>query len=153
MAFDIPKFNAAQHNSRTENVPVPELAMFFGPDDKQEFVVRNLSAYEYGRVIEAMQRENIENVRRLVSMVSTGDTTAIIEGLKNYLENTYNPEDGPIPADVVKRIYLLDHGIVEPKLTHQDVVKLATFHTEPFYRLSQKIMDLTALGAVPDLGE
>lgn len=146
MGFDLDKFQGADIRQREERVPVPELAAFFEDGEEPVFVVRSLGAEEYGRVQAEQRAAKADVLREIVARVQGGDRNQVIGAMRDYLEDA----DGRVPDDIIRRIYLIEHGLVSPRLDHDGILRLSQW-TEPFYRLSNKIMALTGLG--PDMGE
>lgn len=144
--FNADKFQSAKFRPRTAQVPVPELAEFFEDGAKAEFTVRNLDATEFGRVIDEERANKKKVVQALAGAVNGGAREVILTAVREYLDD----DRDRLPDDVIRRIYMIEFGTVEPKLTHADVLKI-TKNAEVFYRLSTKIQQLTGMG--PTSGE
>ncbi|WP_027714896.1 hypothetical protein [Desulfuromonas sp. TF] len=141
MAFDTKKFTAAKWGDRTEAVPVPDLAAFFAEGDKAVIVVRALAGEELARANAAA-----ENARRALAVAEglAAGSEEIAAGIRELLgmgEDT--------PADFARRLAILEQGAVEPKLERAGALTLARNHGALFYLLTQKILELTALGRQP----
>jgi hypothetical protein len=144
--FQAKQFAKANLVHHTEVVKVPGLAKWF--DGEPEWTVRGLTGHELSLALEAQER------RRKLSdalLAIAGDTpeservTAIREALGIGTEN--------LSADVVKRLEMLVHGSVEPKVDMDVARKLFTNYPIEFYQLTMAIMRLTGLGAGLDEGK
>lgn len=136
--FDLDGFENAQFHRQTKRVRVEALAPFFAEDAEPEFEVRGLTSDELhksmdagstaktlGAVVDAISanKEQVQKVREAIGLV--GDT----------------------PAEVRKRIEMLVHGSVVPKLSHRSAAKLAENFPIEFMQLTNQITELTGLGA------
>lgn len=141
--MDIAKFLNESLSARTVTIEVPELAAFFGKDEKPEWTVKGLTAAELGRANESADKGQ-ENLKALVeAMAGSGDKAQAMRKAAGLSE-----ED--VPSDVSRRIELLVAGSVSPKLgsENRDVaVKLAETFPTVFYNLTNKVLNLTGQGA------
>jgi len=142
--FDVQKFRDAKAVPRIKEIPVPNLKKFFSKDEKPILKIRNLTGHELAASKEAV----VSNARiramleKLMSQDSTDKAAAICESL-GVSDKT--------PDDLVRRINMLRHGMVEPEITNEDAVRFASLWPETFYEVTNEIFRLTSLGA--DLGE
>lgn len=140
--MDLAKFMNASLAPREAEVPVPELADFFGKDEQPIWKVRGLTAAEVARSREASDRS--EKIKSLVeAMAGDGDKAAAIR------ENLGLSGD-EVPEDVSRRIEMLCCGSISPALDdeHRDVaVQLAAAFPIKFYEITNAIQELTGQGA------
>lgn len=141
--MDIQKFLNAALRPREASIEVPELAQWFGADERPVWVVRGLTAAELGRANQAAER-GLDNVRALVAaMAGDGDKAGAIRKAMGL-------SDEDVPADISRRIEMLAAGSVAPALggDNRDVaVKLAETYPTVFYNLTNQILTLTGQGA------
>ena len=139
MAFDLKAFERIDVKRRTEEVPVPELVELFG-EDKPVFIVQNLDAPEIMKVEVSAQSNDrmIELVKGLFSKVEKEKINAIQElaGIPADLDPSY-----------IKCLTRIELGLVTPKLDRQAIIKIGKASNEVFYRINQKIKDLSGKGA------
>lgn len=147
MGFDTEKFKSSRFNSRTEAVAVPELSPFFEEGEDAVFTVRNLDGQEFGQVLDAVNRYKGDDIRALVQAVSGGETEEIAEGVKAFADK----RDAKMPDETIRRSYMIKYGCVSPGLDMDAVKKIRRINADVFYRLSEKIKTLTAMGS--ELGE
>ena len=153
--FDIEKFHNANFQRRTKKREYPEFQDFFDKDEKPVFEVRNLSAEEFGRVVQIANEYQSSAMMPLIESVSTGDPSKIAEGLKAFFQDKVN---GDVPADIIKRQYQIAFGLVSPAIPefedrHEFAVKLGNHNAEALYKMSKDIQDLTGLGDTLDPGK
>ena len=141
--MDVQKFLNAALKPREVSIEVPELAEWFGKDEKPVWIVRGLTAAELGRANQAADKSN-ENLRALVAaMAGAGDKAGAIR-------KTMGLSDDDVPTDVSRRIEMLAAGSVSPEVgsANRDVaVKLAESFPTIFYNLTNNILNLTGQGA------
>ncbi len=143
MAFDTQRFSTAPLAPRTADVAVPDLAQWFSPDESPTWTVRGLTGDDIARAneaadrtakiraaMEAMMQAGAARKEAFAAILGTGDD---------------------VPDDLVKRYEHLIAGSVDPPCDRELAIKLfATFPVVAF-QLSNKILELTGLGA--DLGK
>jgi len=145
MSFDLQKYEGAKFVPREENVPVPELKDFFDEDEKPEFKVRNLDGPEIAVARTAMQRN-----RSLETMVE-GLSSQIHDEKVNAVKEALGITSDTSPDDYVYRVSVLHQGCVDPQLDESQAVRIASTHGVVFYKLTNKILQLTGMGKT--LGE
>jgi len=142
--MDLDKFATAQLSSRTAEVQVPELAEFFAEGEAPVWTVRNLTAAEFGRCMEAGSERTKENVRALIAaFAGEGDKTEAVQRVAGIA-----PDE--VPEDIARRLSELTIGSVNPALGEgkRDLaIRLADKFPNVFFRLTKKIRDLTDQGA------
>lgn len=138
--MDLDKYRSERRAPRTEQIPVPHLASYFKENQKPEFIVRGLTAAEFGRCEEASDRQ--EEKMKMAAALIGGDADAKAEALKQSA-------DGPeIPDSVSKRIEMLAIACIKPELQHGDAVLLSEDFPIEFYRITNVITKLTGAGRV-----
>jgi hypothetical protein len=140
MAFDISKFEQKQFKDRTADIPVPELAKFFGENEKPVWVVKCLSGSELAEANDAV--ENNRNIDGLIGALAAGSGKEKIEAVKE----TLGLPTSKAPGELVRRFSLLVSGSVSPKCPQNIAVKLAHNFPTTFYKLTNKIISLTGQG-------
>lgn len=139
MSFDIKAFRKSRFEDRTAEVPVPDLAEWFGEGETPAFTVRGLTAEELARCNEAVQKNR--NVDAVVQALGSGSQRDKIEALREILGVTES-----VPDDLAKRLEQFALGTVEPDMDHEMAVKFAETYPVEFYQLTNKIMELTGQG-------
>jgi predicted alpha/beta hydrolase family esterase len=140
MGFDLAKFESATFKDRTEAVPVPRLAAFFGKKDQAVWVVRGLTGVESAIAKQAVQQNsNIEAVLKALGSKVSKEIAEAAEELTGTAADK-------VPDEMVQRYSWLVHGSVDPKCSHSMAMKLAKNYPEDFYLLTNKIMQLTGAG-------
>lgn len=138
MPFDAERFKRASYVPRTEDVPMPVLAEFFGEGEVPVIVVRGLSANELHLAIEAGARNR--NVDAVVKAISTSaDQVASIRQALGLAGDT--------PGEIAKRLQMLVFGAVAPAVDDAVAAKLAETFPVEFYDLTNRITALTGQGA------
>lgn len=141
--MDIAKFLNEQFTARTETVPVPELAGFFGEGEKAEWTVRGVSGVELGRAKQSAERSQDSLKALAEALAGKGDKA-------EALRKTLGISDEEVPPDISYRIEMLTAGSVSPKLgpESRDVaVRLAETFPTVFYNLTNRILNLTGQGS------
>lgn len=140
MGFDVTKFGATKFKDRTADVPVPELQKFFGEGEKAIWTVKGLTAEEIAIANDAKKvNDNIESVITGLSSRLPAEKAEAVKDLIGVVTDK-------VPADVVWRISMLVSGSVNPKCDQQMAVKLGSSKGMVFYRLTNKILELTGRG-------
>lgn len=138
MPFDIERFENTKMRRKTQDVPVPDLAAFFGEGEPLVWVIQTLTAAEIARCNEAKDRAGqIGNVLEALSAPGSAQVDAMRKAL-GLSKDT--------PADVAKRIQILVEGSVSPKVTHSQAVLFSERFAADFYQLTNKILILTDSG-------
>lgn len=138
--MNLDKYRNERREPSTEQIEVKELAAYFAEDEKPLITVRNLTAAEYGRCRESGRRNS--DKAALVAALVGGDSAAKADAIKKMT-------DGPdIPDDIAERIEMLSIACVEPELQHSDAVLISEDFPMTFYRLTNKITELTKVGRV-----
>lgn len=145
MTFDIAAFEKAKFVHRTAVVPVAGLKAFFGKG-KPEWTVRGATSEETFRAAEAeaKQKNMAAMVKALVASETTADekTAAIKDALGISKKST--------PGELAKRLELLQLCSVKPEIDLGVAVKIAETHPVIFYSLTNKILELTGQGQIPE---
>ena len=137
--FDPLKFESTEFHPRMEEVELPEMAFCFPKGEKALFKIRNLSADEVARTNDAIKTSKM--AESLITALTSMNQADMVKSFKAQLG--YGEE---VNGEVQRRIELILYGCVEPKLPRELVVKMGTVFPTAFYKLSNKITDLTGLG-------
>jgi|LGVE01.1.fsa_nt_gb hypothetical protein len=143
--LDINKFSAANFSPRSIDVPVPEMERFFPEDTGKKdmtWEVRGLTAEELAGVNDAVQQN--KNASSILSAISSKVTKEKIGAIKEAM----GMSDDNAPDDVVRRITMLTLGCVSPECPQDMAVRVGDAFPQVFYKLSNKITELTGLGKV-----
>lgn len=142
MPFDTKKFLKEKFVPRTEDVPVPDMKVWFVEGEKPVWTVRGMTGQELGRASEAAERNK-----------SIG---AILEGLlaQESKEKTHAVKEllgmaGGTPPDIAKRIEWLIMASVQPVCTLDLALKVCEVFPIEFFQITNVIMQLTGRGQVP----
>lgn len=136
--FDERAFMRAKFQSRTAEVPVPGLAPFFNGDAPPVWVVRNLTGDELAKSMESSVRQkSIDTVIKALS-----NQSAQIDAIRAALGI-----GDDVSVELAKRLEQLVIASVEPVIDKPLAVKLAENYPVEFYQLTNKIVELTGLGA------
>jgi len=141
--LDVDRLAAGKFNLRRASVQVEALSGFFPDGEDPVWEVRQLTGVELARVRESP--ETSERIRAVVQALSGGETPpsqAVLDAFGMSREET--------PADFSRRIETLVSGSVKPALDaakRHVAVTIAENFPMTFYALTNKIMDLTGMGA------
>lgn len=144
MSFDQLRFQQATLAPRQETVWTRELASFFAPGVDPVFTVRGLTGEELARAndIQARQQRLAAHIDAL-SVTGGGDAREALRSLLGYGDD--------VPEELAKRLDYLVYGCVEPAMDRPTAVKLFAAYPIIGYTLTNKILNLTGLGA--DVGK
>jgi hypothetical protein len=143
MSFDLQRFRGASLAPRQSEVPVPDLAHFFGEGVPPIWIVRGLTGEEIARSNNSSER--VKLFAATVDALASAARSEQSEALKAMMGVT------DVPEDLAKRFDHLTFGSVDPKISREDSVKLFAAYPVVAYTLTNKILELTGLG--PDLGK
>lgn len=142
--MDLQRFLGSQLCQREAEIAVPELAQWYAEGEEPLWVVRGLTAAELARAREAAERS--DSVKALIgALAGDGDKAAA-------LRDAMGLNDDEVPADVSRRIEMLAAGSVNPSIgtdNRDAAVRLAETFPVTFYSLTNKIQELTGMGAEP----
>lgn len=140
MAFDENKFLNAKYRDRTADVQVPELKKYFAENEEPVWVVRCLTAEEIARANDEVS-QNLDISAIVTALVSQGskDKADAVKDLVGLSKDT-------VPGDIVKRISHLVYGSVSPECSRELAVKLGRDHSVLFFKLTNKILELSGKG-------
>jgi len=143
--MDVDKFDNAKFKRREREIEVPELAPFFPDEQKPVIVIQNLTAPEVAIANEAADKSKdlAEIVGRLFSEAPREKIDAILDAAGISSKAT--------PADYSKRLKLLQFGVKGNLFDQRRAVKFASNFPVDFYDITNKILQITGLGAC--LGE
>lgn len=135
MSFDTQKFMQARFEPRTDSVPVQGLADWF--DGDPVWIVRGQTASEIARVNAASEKYRaVDSIVKAIA--ENADKVSAIKKAIGVSTDT--------PVDIIKRLEQLTICSVDPVVTLDVAVKLAETRPVEFYILTNKIIELTALG-------
>lgn len=139
--FNASRFEKAKFKTRTEEVEIPLMQAFFPEGEQPIFKIRSLSSDEVARTNEAIKATKVAEslIEALASMNQKGMAKAVKEQLG------YGEE---VNGDVQRRIEVIIYGTVEPGLPRELVVKIGEVFPTAFYKLSNRIIEITGLGQV-----
>lgn len=138
--FDVKKFHKTKFKPRTDDVPVPDLKNFFGPKEKPVWTVRGLGGQEIGQAKEAAAKN--KNLTAIVDALA-GTQKEKVQGIKDALGI------GKIPDDIAQRVAQLEAGSTAPECDTELAIKLCKHFPVVFYKLTNKILELTGKGSEP----
>ena len=141
MSFDPQRFSQAPLAPRTAEVAVPDLAPWFGPGEKPVWIVRGLTGDDIARASEAADKA--AKIRAAVQALLGGG-----EGRREAFAAILGVGDD-VPDDLIKRYEHLMSGSVEPKCDRELAIKLFAAFPVVAFQLTNKILELTGLGADP----
>jgi len=136
--FNNSAFMKAQFQPRTTDIKLDALQLFFEGDEIPLWTVRGQTASELARAIESSSKQkNLDSIIKAI-----GSNKSQIDDLKAAIgigDDT--------PADVIKRLEMLQVCSVSPEIDLPVAIKLAENFPIEFYILTNKITELTGLGA------
>ena len=141
MGFDLAKFTRAEMEHRAVDVPVPELRSWFPEGEKPVIKVRGLSGEEFYNVRQAVQKRT--DLRGIAEKLLGGNGQAIAEAIEEFY--------GSVPEEFARRVEILIHGCVEPKLDRAAAMKLIKHFPVSAHGLADAILRATGEGSI--LGE
>lgn len=139
MGFDAGKFSSAKLAPRTQDVPVPDLAAWFG-DDKPVWTVRGLTGNEVAKARQASESRRRESA--FAAALANGSKSELIAEVQAAIGRGDDVE-----PDLARRLEMLTLGSVEPACTLDVAVRLAEHFPTTFYQLTDRILQLTGLGS------
>jgi hypothetical protein len=142
MGFDAKRFQKARFTARIEDVPVPDMKDWFGPDDPAMWKVRGLEGSELGYVNETAARN--KNIAAILEGIVSPNESEKVQGIKDLLGMA-----GQTPEDIARRLEMLVIGSVDPPCDMDLAVKLCKVFPIEFFQLTNKITQLTGQGQVP----
>ena len=140
MAFNSAKFAKQEFEPRTEKLEVPVLAEWFDKDEKPEWIVRGLTGSEFVKAQSAQEKHKL--ITSLAEALVAGNNNDKVSALKEMLGNSDD-----VPAELAKRIEMFVFGTVKPEIDMSIAVKLAKSFPSDFMIITNKIINLTAMGA------
>lgn len=137
--FDLEAFRKASFCPREVELSLDALSDFGGA-----IKVRGLTAEDLARAEEASQKGKLVSdlVEKLAGSSGKEKASALLEGVGI---------SGDVPAMLAKRFEHVVLGVVEPKLSLDDVVKLSQVYPIEFNMIANKIIELTGQGQVADV--
>ena len=142
MAFNAAKFNKEKFAPRTAKIAVPELKEYFGDGDDATWEVRGLTGLELAKVQESDR--SADQAAKIVAALARNSAKDKSDAILSMMGL-----DSETPADLSKRIEQLVCASVEPKCDRHLASRMFEFHPIVAYNLTNKILELTGLGAEP----
>jgi len=136
--FDDKAFMRAKFQPRTAEVPVPALQVFFPDDAPAVWTVRNLTGDELAKSMEATNRQ--KGIDTIIQALATQS-----EQIDEIRASLGIGDD--VATELVKRLEQLVIASVDPAIDKPLAVKLSENFPVEFYQLTNKIVELTGLGA------
>jgi len=144
MGFDISKFERTNFVERTGELRFPGLQVFFDEDEDPIFKVRGLTAEE---IYSAKHDANKGKVlTEIVGKLSGGKDR---EKAAAILEAMGMNDDAP--AELIQIYSHLEQGLIEPKLTRPQVIRLARAFPIEVAQLNNLILELSGKGAIAEV--
>ena len=143
MTFDTKQFMREQYTARTQDIPVPDLALFFPKDEKPGWKIRGLEGKELGRSKEAVSKnKSISGIVATLKSAKITDQTQALEALTGLgSKNT--------PDNIAERLDHLVTASVEPECSLDMALKVCKVHPITFLQLTTAILTLTGKGMEP----
>jgi len=136
--FDDKAFMRAKFQPRTAEVPVPALQAFFPDGAPAVWTVRNLTGDELAKSMEATNRQ--KSIDTIIQALATQS-----EQIDEIRASLGIGDD--VATELIKRLEQLVIASVDPAIDKPLAVKLAENYPVEFYQLTNKIIELTGLGA------
>ena len=141
MPFDLGKIERASFRPVTKEVPVPGLKDLWEGDGEPVLVVRGLDGVELAKVRE--DAASADSLGPLVqALVDTGKLTQEVEAAIKAVAKAA-PK---VPRDTIRAYGYLEAGIVEPKLTRAQIIKLYKARPKDMTQVDNEIILLTGDG-------
>ena len=137
--FDAAKFQRQDFYTRVEEVQIDVMAPFFPEGELPIFKIKCLSADEVARTNDAIKTAKM--AESMLDALSTMNKPDMVKSFKDQLG--YGND---VNADVQRRIELIIYGTIEPALPRELIVKMAENLPTAFYKLSNRITEITGLG-------
>lgn len=139
MAFNIKKFRKTKFGPRLREVRLPELAAWFDDNSDPVFTVRGLNGEEMYQVREADDKRR--DLQAIAAKLLSGNGAAMAEAIEAFY--------GSVPAEFARRVEILIHGCVEPKLERHDVMRFFKNFPQQAHMLCTEILVATGEGSQP----
>ena len=139
--FDTQRFTQTPLAPRTASVAVTELTHWFSPDEAPVWIVRGLTGDEIARANEAADR-TAKLRAAMEAMLQAGSAR------KDAFAALLGTSDD-VPDDLLKRYEHLIAGSVNPPADRELAIKLFATYPVVAFQLTNKILELTGLGADP----
>ena len=141
MPFDVAKIERAKFSPVTKEVPVPGLKDLWEGDGEPVFTVRGLDGVELAKVREdALGADPLGPL--VQALIATGKLTQEQEAAIKDVAKA-SPK---IPKEAIRAYGYLEAGILEPKLTRAQIIKLYKARPVPMKEVENAIILLTGDG-------
>lgn len=141
MSFDFEKMKSniiRNFEDNIEEVKLDSLKEFFDKDEEPIFKVKALGLDEINKINN--ENEKLKQANVFLSYLSNDKET-----LKEISNKIFGDIE-ELEPDTVKQINYVFHGLVEPKLNHDEVVFLANTFPVETMQLYREILELTGQG-------
>lgn len=135
--FDATQFSREKFAPRTAVVRVDALSHWF--DGEPVWTVRGMTGAELARCNDAVAKNRQLSTLAEVLETSTGSTLGEVKNAIGLGDR--------VPDEIAKRLENITIGSVSPTVSLPVAVKLAEHFPVEFYLLTNKILELTGLGA------
>jgi hypothetical protein len=145
MGFNADSFQQMDWSERIAEIPVPNLAQWFGADEQPIWKVRNLEGSEVARAKFAKER-NLRlkvNLETIAEILSSQDKKKIKEQISNLFGNI--EADG----DTAWRTELLIMASIDPQVDYPLAARLFKYRPTDYYTITNEIIRLIGLGHEP----
>lgn len=143
MAFDTKQFMREQFTARTQDIPVPDLALFFPKDEKPIWKIRGMEGKELGRSKEAVSKnKSVAGIMAMLKSAKISEQTEAMEALIGL-----GPKN--TPDNIAERLDHLVTASVAPECSLDMAVKICRVHPITFLQLTTAILTLTGKGMEP----
>lgn len=139
MGFNTSKFQQARLEQRTDVIKVPEMKAFFDEGDDHIWEVRGLTASELAMANEAMAAN--KDMGSIISAIATGGKDKV-----DAVKELMGLQSDSVPDDIVRRISMLTVASISPEIDQTTAVRLGNTFPTTFYKITNKIIELTGLG-------
>lgn len=143
MAFDTKQFMREQFQTRTQDMSVPDLVLFFPKDEKPVWKIRGLEGKELGRSKEAVSKnKSVAGLMAMLKSAKVTDQTEALEALTGLGTKS-------TPDNIAERLDHLVTASVDPVCTLPMALKICKVHPITFLQLTTAILTLTGKGMEP----
>jgi len=143
MPFDKNKFITTRFIPRQEELEFKDLQAFFDENEKPVFTVKGLTGVEYAKAREAADRN--KDIQAIFEGLASSKSKNKTEAIKDLL-NLGND----VPQIIAIKLELFLYGLVEPEPDLDFAKKLCKNFPIEFLQITQKIEELTGMGAVAE---
>lgn len=140
MAFNKKGFMKAKFQSRTEDIDVPEMKMFFEDGDNPVWKVRGLTGVEIGQSNEASEKN--KNMAAIIDGLVSDKSEDKSNSIKKLVGINQTPDD------IAKRIEMLIMGSIDPVVDLEFALRVCENYPIEFFQITNAITRLTGKGRI-----